>query len=124
MAWTEVGLAPGEYPKIAEKLRTRYSDWSEIDDIITYDVLGSFALESSLLPLAIVPVIGLFMIAPFPDWGFDEDYLKARIAKWERIPRWRHALNPLRWVGYPIAWLMSFGVRRKLKKAFLDALVA
>ncbi len=118
MAWTEIGLMPDDYPKIAKELRSTYSSWSDIDDIIKGDVLGSFSLESLLLPLALIPIIGMFLIAPFPDWGYEESYLKARIAKWERIPRWRHYLNLLRLAGYPIAWLMSFGVRYKLKAAF------
>jgi hypothetical protein len=118
MAWTEIGLGPEDYPKIAEKLRSDYSNWSDIDNIIKGDVLGSFAIDSLLLPLAFIPIIGIFLIAPFPDWGYEETYLKARIAKWGRIPRWQHYLNLLRLAGYPIAWLISFSVRYRLKIAF------
>jgi hypothetical protein len=121
MAWTEIGLGNDEYPKIASKLRKTYAKWDEVDAIIKGDVLGSFALESSFMPLAIVPIIGLFFISPFPDWGFEKSYLQNRISKWHRQPRWRHYINPLRLVGYPIAYLFSFNVRRKLKVAFLVA---
>jgi hypothetical protein len=121
MAWTEVGLSPEEYPKIARELRANYDNWDEVNDIILGDVLGSFALVSSLLPLAIIPIIGLFLIAPFPDWGYEKSYLEKRIAHWERYPRWRHYLNPLRLIGYPIAYLLSIQVRSKLKRAYLAA---
>jgi hypothetical protein len=118
MAWTEIGLSGDDYPKIAKKLRATYANWSDVDDIIKGDVLGSFALDSLLLPLALIPIIGMFLIAPFPDWGYEEAYMRARITKWGKIPRWRHYLNVLRLAGYPIAWLMSLHVRFKLKAAF------
>jgi hypothetical protein len=118
MAWTEIGLGREEYPPIARELRSTFRDWDEVNDIILGDVLGSFALESLLLPLAAVPVIGMFLITPFPDWGYEEAYLKRRIARWMRVPRWTHYLNPLRLLGYPLAWLMSFSVRYRLKAAF------
>ena len=118
MAWSEVGLAAEDYPRIAEKLRATYASWDEVNDVVVGDVVGSFALESSLLPLVAVPIIGLFLVSPFPDWGYEEVYLKDRMARWYKVPRWRHYLNPLRLLGFPLAMLLSIGVRRKLKAAF------
>ena len=99
MAWSEVGPAPSDYPKIAAKLRAEYSSWDEVSDVVFGDVIGSFALESCLLPLAIVPIIGLFLITPFPDWGYEEAYLQERMRRWYSVPRWLHYLNPLRLLG-------------------------
>ena len=118
MAWTEIGLSREDYPEIARELRTSYNSWTEVNDVILGDVLGSFALESFLLPLVVIPVIGLFLVAPFPDWGYDEAYLRKRIARWDSIPRWRHYLNPFRLLGYPLAYLLSFGLRTRLKAAY------
>lgn len=120
MAWTEVGLSRDEYPAIANQLRSSYSSWDEVNEIILGDVLGSFALESLLLPFAMIPVVGLLFLTPFPDWGYEETYLRSRAARWHESPRWRHFLNPLRLLGYPIAYLLSLSVRHRLKKAFLQ----
>jgi hypothetical protein len=122
MAWSEVGLARDEYPEIAKELRTIYQSWEEANAVILKDILGSFSLESSLLPLALIPVIGVFLTTPFPDWGYEEAYLKKRIATWEKTPRWLHYLNPFRLLGYPVAYLLSYAIRRKLKAAFLQSL--
>ena len=121
MAWTEIGLSREDYPEIARELRTSYSSWTEVNDVILGNVLGSFALEFFLLPLVMIPVIGLFLVTPFPDWGYEEAYLRKRITRWESIPRWRHYLNPLRLLGYPLAYLLSFGLRAKLKAAYHPA---
>jgi len=119
MAWTEIGLSDEEYDKIAADLQFSYTSWSEIDDIIKGDVLGSFALTSLLLLLAMVPFIGIFFINSLPDWGYEEAVLRRRMDNWSKMPRWKHYLNPLRIVGYPLAWLLSISVRKKLKNAFL-----
>jgi len=121
MAWTEVGLGDDEYSEIARELRSNYRSWGEVNDIIMGDVLRSFALESLLTLLAGIPFVGLLLIAPLPDWGYEEAYLRERIARWGGIPRWKHYLNPLRLIGNPIAYLLSFPLRRKLKAAFQRA---
>ena len=119
MAWTEIGLSDEEYDKIAADLQLSYTSWSEIDDIIKGDVLGSFALTTLLLLLAMVSLIGIFFVTPLPDWGYEEAELRRRMGNWSKIPRWKHYLNPLRIMGYPLAWLLSSSVRKKLKNAFL-----
>jgi hypothetical protein len=118
MAWSEIGLDADDYPRVAAQLRTNYASWDEIDDIILGDVLGSFA-PLSLLPIfVLIPVIGLFLIAPFPDWGYEKSYIERRIEKWSTIPRWQHYLNPIRVLGYPAAFLFTFSLRRKLRAAY------
>lgn len=119
MAWTEIGLSREDYPEIARELKSSYRSWTEVDDIILGDVVGSFALDSALLPLALVPLLGVFLVTPFPDWGYEAGYLRERMARWHRVPRWRHYLNPLRLVGYPIAYLFSLSLRRRLRAAYL-----
>ena len=118
MAWTEVGLSREDYPKIARELRSTYRSWDEVNDVVLGDVLGSFAIVSLLLPLAMIPLIGIFLIAPFPDWGYEESYLQKRIRRWEGSPRWTHYLNPFRLLGYPLAYLLSLPVRHRLKAAY------
>lgn len=63
----------------------------------------------------------MFLITPFPDWGYEEAYLRRRMARWNRSPRWLHFVNPLRLIGYPLAYLISFPLRRRLKKAYNQA---
>ncbi|PWF54684.1 hypothetical protein C7C56_005380 [Massilia glaciei] len=120
MAWTEVGLSSADYPKIALELRANYSTWEEVNEIIMGDVLGSFAVKSAFFPLALIPLIGMFLITPFPDWGYEKSYLQKRMMRWQRLPRWQHYLNPVRLVGYPIAYLFSLSLRHKLKAAYFS----
>ncbi len=110
MAWTEIGLAPSDYPAIAEKLKNEGATWPEIRAIALRDVCGSFALDSFL----IIPCM-LWMI--MPDWGYNEEYLRRRLHRWSIRPLWMHFLNPLRLLGYPTALLFSLGVRIRLKRA-------
>ncbi len=118
MAWTEIGIDGPEYKEHAEILSHKYDNWKNIDSVILRDVVGSFSLESSLFPLAFIPLIGMLLITPMPDWGYDEVYLRKRMKKWESRPCWVHYLNPLRIVGYPIAYLFIFGLRRKLRNEY------
>lgn len=120
MAWTEIGLGEPEIPPIAAELRATYPQWDEVRRVIYGDVLGSFALESGLLPLAAGSIIGMFLITPFPDWGYEETYLRRRMQRWYRLPRWWHFLNPIRLIGYPFAILFAFGLCRRLKRAYLS----
>ncbi len=121
MAWSEIGLGAEAYPRIAAKLRTQYASWDEIRGVVHGDVIASFALESCFLPLALVPVLGLFMVAILPDWGYEEAYLRRRMQRWYARPRWVHFLNPLRLAGYPVAQLMAFMLCRRLKAAYRAA---
>lgn len=118
MAWTEIGLDATEYQDRAKRLWMHYPDWQTIDRIILRDVLGSFAFESGLLPLAIVPVLGFVLMTLLPDWGYNQDYLIGRMQRWYGRPIWVHYLNPFRVIGYPIGYWMAFSLRRKLKLAF------
>jgi hypothetical protein len=115
MAWTEIGLDDDDYPRIADQLLSQAVSWEEIQEISIRDVCGSFAFDTFL----IVPCM-LWMI--MPDWGYNQDYLRKRIHKWNSKPIWVHFLNPLRILGYPLAILMSRGVRSRLKVAYNNAL--
>ena len=119
MAWTEVGLEDQDYPQIAKKLKENYPDWNTINEIAIKDVCGSFSIASLSALLLVIPILGMFLVAPMPDWGYDEDYLRKRIRLWEAKPRLVHFLNPLRVLGYPVALLFSWGVRKKLKNAYV-----
>jgi hypothetical protein len=113
MAWTEVGLLPDDYPKIAAKLRSQYSNWREIAFVVDRDVVWSFALDSCWFVL-----LATILISPLPDWGYDETELRKKMHRWYRKPRWWHLLNPLRWLGYPVALAASRSLRSKLRRAF------
>lgn len=120
MAWTEIGLDNSEYPKLAEKLIEKNLDWSYINKIILVDVCGSFSIASASILLILIPVLGLFLITPIPDWGYEEEHLKEKIKKWKKYPIFIHFLNPARLIGYPLSVLMVLGVRKKLKKAYFQ----
>lgn len=45
-----------------------------------------------------------------PDWGYSEEYLRTRMERWYSRPYWMNFLNPLRWLGYPLAILMALKV--------------
>ena len=112
-AWTEIGLDDDEYPKHAEAIQEDFADWKTVNAIFTKDVCGSFAVDTFL----IFPCM-LWMI--MPDWGYEEEYLKSRMDKWYSKPYWFHFLNPARLLGFPLALVFSMGVRRKLKRAYVD----
>ena len=115
MAWTEIGLEADDYPKIAERLLARQVSWAEIQRVSVRDVCGSFAFDTFL----IFPCM-LWMI--MPDWGYSEEYLRERIRKWHSRPIWVHFLNPFRLLGYPLAFIVSIGIRHRLKVAYENAL--
>ena len=110
-AWTEIGLEEEDFSQHAVEIYECYKDWQEVSSVITKDVCGSFAFESFLL----FPCM-LWMI--MPDWEYDQDCLKIRMEKWHSKPFWVHFLNPLRIFGYPVALIISWSVRKRLKKAF------
>jgi hypothetical protein len=111
MAWTEIGLEEADYPPIARELLAQGADWPAVRRIALREVCGAFALDSFL----IFPCM-LWMI--MPDWGYNEDYLRRRMQRWQRRPLWQQLLrNPLRLLGYPVALLMSRRIRARLKQA-------
>ena len=118
MAWTEVGLDSDEYTLIASSLKENYPNWKEIDKVILGDVCWSFSVESTVLLLALIPFIGLFISSPFPDWGYEEEYLRKRIKNWNNKSLIIKLINPLRIIGYPISLIFMYGLRSKLKRAY------
>lgn len=115
MAWTEIGLEDADYPPIARELLTQGADWPAVRRIALREVCGAFALDSFL----IFPCM-LWMI--MPDWGYNEDYLRRRMRRWQRRPLWQQLLlNPLRLLGYPMALLMSRRIRARLEQAMRAA---
>ena len=118
MAWTEVGLDDEDYLKYATDLNLTFRNWKDIDKTIFRDVCASFAKESAMMLFVVIPIIGLLLISPMPDWGYEEEGLRQRMSHWESKPYLLHFINPLRIVGYPIAILFILGLRKKLKKAY------
>ena len=117
-AWTEVGLEDSEYIEYAKELALNYEDWNQINKVIVFDVCGAFSIMSLSFIFSIIPIIGLLLITPMPDWGYDEDYLRAKIKNWEAKPTWVNFMNPLRLAGYPLALIFVLSVKRKLKRQF------
>lgn len=111
MTWTEIGLVDSDYPALAKSIKHIEPDWNKVNHIILYDVCASFAIDTIL-------IFPFWML--MPDWGYDEDYLKQRITKWHTKPKWFWFLNPIRIIGYPLSLLMSYGVRHKLKRAYIN----
>lgn len=121
LAWTEIGPNEKDYDDCAKLLAEKYENWNDINRIIVRDVCGSFSLESGSLLFFLVPIIGILFVTPMPDWGYEENYLKQRMEKWERSTIILKYLNPVRLLGYPIALYFVWGLRRKLKKAFINS---
>lgn len=66
-----------------------------------------------------IPIVGsLFLIAALPDWEFENTWLQRKMQKWYAIPWWMHYLNPLRWIGYLIAFGMAYRVINCLKRYY------
>ena len=110
-AWTEIGLEESDYPKYAETIHAQYDDWESVNRVIIRDVCASFAVDSFL----IIPCMAWMIM---PDWGYEPEYLRKRMSEWYSKPYWMHFINPIRILGYPIALVLSRGVRKKLKHAY------
>lgn len=110
-AWSELGLDSSEYQIYACKLKAYDSNWRDVERVMLQDVCASFAIESFLL----FPCC-LWMI--LTDWGYNEAYLKGRMKAWYAKSRWRYWLNPIRWLGYVVALIVSYNMRKKLKLLF------
>jgi hypothetical protein len=119
--WTEIGLDGDDIAHDAKTLRNSYQDWGDIDKIIFRDICLSFSIESALVLVAVFPPLILLVgVSPWPDWGYETEYLNNRAKKWYSTPYWLHLLNPIRLVGYPLAVLFVLSLRSKLKKSFLS----
>ena len=118
LAWTEIGIEGEEYNDHAILLRESYNSWSYIDRIIVRDVCGSFATISFTYLFVLIPIIGMLFITPMPDWGYDQEYLRKRMERWERRSVLVNFLNPFRLIGYPISLYFASELRAKLKAAF------
>ncbi|WP_444996091.1 hypothetical protein [Aliikangiella sp. IMCC44359] len=75
LAWTEIGLDDEGYREYAVKIAKDFETWDEIDKIILQDVCASFATNSATMIFAIIPLLGMLLVTPMPDWGYEEDYL-------------------------------------------------
>lgn len=111
-AWTEIGLDEAECRQLAQQGMITAHDLPAVDRMIFKDVCASFAFDSFL-------IFPLMLWIIMPDWGYSEDYLRKRMERWYGRPYWRHWLNPLRWLGYPLAALMALRYRTMLRRAVL-----
>lgn len=107
-AWTEIGIEGDECLPPARETGVSEETLHLADRIMFLDVCGAFAVQSLL-------IIPFWMI--MPDWGYDEEYIRARADRWYSRPRWQHYLNPVRILGYPIAALCVLGYRARLRTA-------
>lgn len=121
MAWTEIGLEKSEYPKLAEELIERDLDWKYVNKVIVIDVCGSFSIMSASMLLMIIPILGMLLVTPMPDWGYNEEYLKNKIFNWKKQSLLVNFFNPVRLIGYPLSLFMVWSLRRNLKIAFFRA---
>lgn len=109
--WADSTLTEQELRTYSRALRKVFSSWKDINRVATTDICGAFAVDSFL----IFPCMFWFIM---PDWQYDTEYLKQRRCRWYARPKWLYFCNPFRVLGYPIALLMSWPARRKLKAAF------
>jgi hypothetical protein len=112
-AWTEIGIEDSECRELVQKGGITRHDLRQVDRIYFKDVCASFALDTFL-------IFPLMLWMTMPDWGYSEEYLRARMERWYVRPYWRHFLNPLRWFGYPLAVLVGLKYRAMLRKAVLE----
>jgi hypothetical protein len=109
-AWSEIGIEDEECRSLVRKGEIKAFDLPEADKLFFRDVCASFAVDSFL----VVPLM-LWML--MPDWGYSEEYLRNRMARWYSKPYWRHFINPLRVLGYPVALLFAWRYRSMLRRA-------
>lgn len=108
-AWSEIGIEDDECKALLIKGCINAQDIPEIERIYYRDICASFAVDSFL----IFPMM-LWML--MPDWGFNEKYLRARMIQWYARPYWVNFINPLRFLGYPIAIGFSFKYKRMVTR--------
>lgn len=116
--WTESGFDAQDLTHFSE-IKQNYPYWSDLRTVIYRDVLGYFALPSFCMLFVWIPIVSsLFLIAALPDWEFENTWLQRKMQKWYAIPWWMHYLNPLRWIGYFIAFGMAYRVINCLKRYY------
>ncbi|MCA3000689.1 MAG: hypothetical protein ING66_17030 [Rhodocyclaceae bacterium] len=109
-AWTEIGIEDRECKALVEKGGIGANHLAAVDRIIFGDVCASFAVDTFL-------IFPLMLWIIMPDWGYTEEYLRKRMERWYSRPYWAHFLNPVRWLGYPLAVLMALRYRAMLRRA-------
>jgi hypothetical protein len=108
-AWSEIGIDDKDCMALVKKGAIAPEHLPDVDRIVFRDVCASFAVDSFL----IFPLM-LWML--MPDWGYSEEYLRERIERWHSRPYWKNFLNPLRWLGYPLAILAALRYRSMLRR--------
>ncbi|MFW2178141.1 MULTISPECIES: hypothetical protein [unclassified Moraxella] len=108
LSWSEIGIGKDEFSSYLQKIEQYYPSWQDIKPIIN-DVLLCFAPQIPLM-FAFFPMI--------PDWGYNKDYLTEKIQQWETRSKIMIWLNPLRLIGYPLAYLMALSYIYRLKKHY------
>lgn len=109
-AWTEIGIDQAECQVLVQKGGIGVGDLDEVDRLFYRDICASFAVDAFL-------VFPLMLWMLMPDWGYSDEYLRNRIARWYGRPYWSHFLNPLRVLGYPVALCFAWSYRGKLRRA-------
>lgn len=109
-AWTEIGIDETECQALVQKGGIGMGDLDEVDRLFYWDICASFAVDAFL-------VFPLMLWMLMPDWGYSDQYLRNRIARWYGRPYWVHFLNPLRVLGYPVALCFAWSYRARLRRA-------
>ncbi len=109
-AWTEIGIEDSECRDLVRRGKIGVADLAEVDRLYFRDVCASFAVDAFL-------VFPLMLWIIMPDWGYSDEYLRARMERWYARPYWKHFINPLRLLGYPVALIFSWHYRTMLRRA-------
>ena len=119
-AWTEVGLGEDDILQYAQQLQAHQVIWADIENVFYRQVLWGFAWHSLCMCVVIIPIVGMLIMAHvLPEWQFEEKYLQKKMQHIQQ-KAWLYYLNPVCWFGYILAWMMSYGLFKKLKRAYAE----
>ena len=108
-SWSEIGLSGEDRTDFFKKMSIQaQKELVDARKAVFWDVCGAFAVFTALTLLTVGTML--------PDWGFDEKYVVDKVSHWQRQPLWHSLINPLWWLGYPVACLIVFADWRKLSK--------
>lgn len=105
--WVEIGLDSADVQTFANQFKQKKVNWKELEKIIFSEVLWGFSLNFFIYLIVLIPILGLVVAATvMPDMEYADEVIDKKIASVQKL-KWFYWLNPLCWLGYPVAYLVS-----------------
>lgn len=116
--WVEWEIEQSEIEDFVRQLKNQNMNWSQVEYFIYRESLWGFSGYALIFLFSLIPILGALILPTFmPDLEMEDRHVIARIQhfkKWNKF----YLCNPICWLGYVFAYLMSKRMIKKLKHAF------